>query len=149
MMSTKSNKNKGFTLAELLIVVAIIAVLVAVAIPVFTAQLEKAKVATTLANIRAGYAEAQARAMMGDYDENYNGNFTIYVDDLTIPLTDAQLDKYRTELEEQLSAVGITEVARDNLPTDTNIRTITYFGEDSTVTCCEIDPYKYYESGNP
>ena len=35
----KTNK-KGFTLAELLIVVAIIAVLVAIAIPVFTAQLE-------------------------------------------------------------------------------------------------------------
>ena len=33
----KTNK-KGFTLAELLIVVAIIAVLVAIAIPVFTTQ---------------------------------------------------------------------------------------------------------------
>ena len=36
-MKTKKNK-KGFTLAELLIVVAIIAVLVAIAIPVFTTQ---------------------------------------------------------------------------------------------------------------
>ena len=143
------DKNKGFTLAELLIVVAIIAVLVAVAIPVFTAQLNKAKIATTVANIRAGYAEAQARAMLGDYDDNYNGNFTIYIDDLTIPLTEAQLDEYREELEEQLSAVGITEVARGNLPTDTNIRTITYFGMDTKIDCCEIDPYKYYESSNP
>ena len=31
------NRKKGFTLAELLIVVAIIAVLVAVSVPVFTA----------------------------------------------------------------------------------------------------------------
>ncbi len=52
--------NKGFTLAELLIVVAIIAVLVAIAIPIFTAQLEKSKEATDLANIRAAYAEAVA-----------------------------------------------------------------------------------------
>lgn len=49
--------NKGFTLAELLIVVAIIAVLVAIAIPIFTSQLEKAREATDLANLRAAYAE--------------------------------------------------------------------------------------------
>lgn len=52
------NNKKGFTLAELLIVVAIIAVLVAIAIPVFTTQLEKAREATDAANLRAAYAEA-------------------------------------------------------------------------------------------
>ena len=56
----KKNNNKGFTLAELLIVVAIIAVLVAIAIPVFTSQLEKSRDMTSLANIRSAYAEAQA-----------------------------------------------------------------------------------------
>ena len=58
-MKKRVNK-KGFTLAELLIVVAIIAVLVAVAIPVFTAQLNKAKYATDVANARAVYAELTA-----------------------------------------------------------------------------------------
>ena len=52
--------NKGFTLAELLIVVAIIAVLVAIAIPVFTTQLEKAREATDMSNLRAAYAEVMA-----------------------------------------------------------------------------------------
>ena len=52
--------NKGFTLAELLIVVAIIAVLVAIAIPVFTTQLERSREATDLSNIRSAYAEAVA-----------------------------------------------------------------------------------------
>ena len=52
----KQNR-KGFTLAELLIVVAIIAVLVAVAIPVFTSQLEKSREATDIANVRSAYAE--------------------------------------------------------------------------------------------
>ncbi len=56
----KKNNNKGFTMAELLIVVAIIAVLVAIAIPVFGAQLEKAKIATDEANVRSWYAEQVA-----------------------------------------------------------------------------------------
>lgn len=54
-MFKKLNK-KGFTLAELLVVVAIIGVLVAVSIPIFTAQLEKAREATDLANLRAAKA---------------------------------------------------------------------------------------------
>ena len=53
----KKNNKKGFTLAELLIVVAIIAVLVAIAIPVFSAQLEKSREATDIANVRSAYAE--------------------------------------------------------------------------------------------
>ena len=55
----KKNNKKGFTLAELLIVVAIIAVLVAVAIPVFTTQLERSRDAVTVSNIRSAYAMAQ------------------------------------------------------------------------------------------
>ena len=52
--------KKGFTLAEMLIVVAIIAVLVAVSIPVFTSKLEKAREATDIANMRAAKAAAVA-----------------------------------------------------------------------------------------
>ena len=61
----KKNNKKGFTLAELLIVVAIIAVLVAVAIPVFTSQLEKSRDATSVANIRSAYAEAMTEYLTG------------------------------------------------------------------------------------
>ena len=46
-------RRRGFTLMELLIVVAIIAVLVAVSIPVFMSQLEKAREATCLDNRRS------------------------------------------------------------------------------------------------
>lgn len=48
----KKNK-KGFTLAELLIVVAIIAVLTAIAVPLFVGSLNKAKDSVKEANIRA------------------------------------------------------------------------------------------------
>ncbi len=59
----KTNNKKGFTLAELLVVVAIIAVLVAIAIPIFTSQLEKAREATDAANLRAAYAEVVTSEM--------------------------------------------------------------------------------------
>ena len=51
------NKNmkrtlKAFTIAELLVVVAIIAILVAISIPIFSTQLEKARRAVDMANAR-------------------------------------------------------------------------------------------------
>ena len=65
-MMKKMTEKKGFTLAELLIVVAIIAVLVAISIPIFTSQLEKAREATDAANIRSAYAEVMVEALTQD-----------------------------------------------------------------------------------
>ena len=59
---SRQKKNSGFTLAELLIVVAIVGILVAISIPVFTSQLHKAKVATDEANLRSYYS-----VLMADY----------------------------------------------------------------------------------
>lgn len=55
----KHKSPNGFTLAELLIVVAIIAILVAISIPVFTAQLKKSRLAVDEANIREAYSLMQ------------------------------------------------------------------------------------------
>ena len=62
-MLKKLQNKKGFTLMEMLIVVAIIAILVAIMIPTLTTQLERARETTDLANIRAGYAEAMVSAL--------------------------------------------------------------------------------------
>lgn len=70
--------KKGFTLAELLVVVAIIGILVAISIPVFTAQLTKARLATNQANMRAAKAAAVA-AYLSDGEEGevvYNYDIT-------------------------------------------------------------------------
>jgi len=66
-------KHSGFTLAELLIVVAIIGVLVAISIPIFTSQLEKSRESTDLANVRGMYAEVMAAAITEDSTAVHNG----------------------------------------------------------------------------
>lgn len=58
--------GKGFTLMEMLIVVAIIAVLTAVAIPTFSGQLEKSREAADMANVRSAYAEVLSEVMLYD-----------------------------------------------------------------------------------
>ena len=86
-MLKKLKKNKkGFTLAELLIVVAIIGVLVAISIPIFTSQLEKSRDAVTLSNIRAAYAQAQSSYLTEDststdakYEKKNDGTATVTV----------------------------------------------------------------------
>ena len=71
----------GFTLMEMLIVIAIIAVLIAIAIPVFSSQLEKTREATDLTNVRSAYAQVSAEALLG------NSEITVTVD-----LTQKQAD---------------------------------------------------------
>ena len=71
---TMKKSKKGFTLAELLIVVAIIAVLVAVVIPIFTSQLEKSRESVDAANIRSQYAEVMAEAISNGTDVNVDGS---------------------------------------------------------------------------
>ncbi len=82
VLSKKLKNRRGFTLAELLIVVAIIAVLMAIMIPVFGASKERAILARDAANLRSVYAEK----LMGKMAETPGGevSFTIKkTEDLT------------------------------------------------------------------
>lgn len=62
--------TRGFTLTELLVVVAIVGVLVAISIPIFSKQVEKARDAASVANLRSAYSQAMAYAV------HYNGTLT-------------------------------------------------------------------------
>lgn len=99
--SKKLNK-KGFTLAELLIVVAIIAVLVAVAIPIYTGALEKARYGVHKSNARSlksmGVADILASAGFDSHATTVpayqvDGSYNFATEKFTIksvtPLTDA------------------------------------------------------------
>ena len=75
-MTKKLSNKKGFTLAELLVVVAIIAVLVAVSIPIFSAQTKKANLATNQANARAAKAAAVTSVLGGSTDKSFAYDIT-------------------------------------------------------------------------
>lgn len=59
----KVNKKKGFTLAELLVVLAILAILVAVAVPLFTGAISNAQKTAVDANYRAIRAAAVTKIL--------------------------------------------------------------------------------------
>ena len=70
MGQMKKTSKKGFTVAELLIVVGIIAVLVAIAIPVFRHKAEKAKEAYDIYTMRQAASAAIDLYYMGIHDES-------------------------------------------------------------------------------
>jgi prepilin-type N-terminal cleavage/methylation domain len=92
MYQKLKGNRKGFTLAELLIVIAIIAILAAIAIPVYSTQMTKARVRVNQANIRSAQGLAVADYMLeqrsggATYSATVaNGNMTgpSYVNDST------------------------------------------------------------------
>ena len=59
----KKLNKKGFTLVEMLVVIAIIAVLVAIIVPTVTSSTKKAKAATDAANLRSALATATIKLL--------------------------------------------------------------------------------------
>lgn len=107
-LKKKLNK-KGFTLAELLIVVAIIAILVAVSIPIFTSKLNDAREATDQANGRAAKAAAVTEYLneeMGAGTYYYDAENGVLKDDKT------QIAPYGKSAE---TVDGATGTPKDNI----------------------------------
>lgn len=109
----RENK-KGFTLAELLVVVAIVGILVAISIPVFTSQLAKARKATNQANMRAAKAAAVAQYLTDSetgekyYKYELDKGIAKSIDKLTLStakaIDEADDDKRYTKIEVSVKA---------------------------------------------
>jgi len=81
--------NKGFTLAEMLIVVAIIGILIAILFPTFTSQLDKTRRAKNAANVRSKISEIQANALLDGNAASGEVDFGEGIDGYTIPGLDS------------------------------------------------------------
>lgn len=93
-LNAKLSKNGGFTLVEMLIVVAIIAILIAVSIPMFSSTLEKARHGVDAANIRNAISMGTAE-YLGSLDPK-----TEFKDPVTYAYIIKDDDNHQARLEE-------------------------------------------------
>ena len=102
----KLKSKKGFTLMEMLIVIAIIVILLAIAIPSFNNSLNKAKTAADEANVRSYYAEVMVKNMTADTDkvdlkttdvqtDMENSGYTLQAKGATVTATGTTVDEYK------------------------------------------------------
>ena len=83
----KRNNKKGFTIVELVIVIAVIAILAAVMIPTFGTIVEDANKTAAEANARSGFESSYAQDLLDGVVNGKNG-------DTTLTATDANADGY-------------------------------------------------------
>ena len=130
--------NKGFTLAELLIVVAIIAVLVAIAIPVFTTQLEKSREATDISNIRSAYAEVIAAGLVDPAATGLKATVTYK----------QQVDDWQTDKTTEIAGIALSALPEPKNGETIDIEWVPASGsDDAKVTIGGVDAKMNYGVG--
>ena len=80
LLQKKLKNKKGFTLIEMLVVVAIIAILVAISIPMVSGALEKAREAADAANLQAAKSVALVAEMTGKVENESGGEADVAAD---------------------------------------------------------------------
>jgi len=122
----KARDKKGFTLMEMLIVVAIIAILIAIAIPTFSSQLEKARVSTDQANVRSAYAVMQTCKLLST---DPNGDALPAADTTWYMQKDGSFSSTATT-----SATAYVLQAKDGVKVDTVPQFTSVKGQGITIT---------------
>ena len=111
----KKLNRKGFTLAELLVVVAILGILVAISVPLFSSRMEAAKKSTDEANVRAAKAAAAAVLMSDEKlsDDNADAG-TWYYDAVNGKLVGADEKPSKGYGQSTTAVEGAVEAPKDD-----------------------------------
>ena len=109
-----NKKKKGFTLAELLVVVAILSALVAIALPLFLKQKYEANLKADQTYVKSAKAEAVAEYLAGDEDED-TGSGIDYVFDGGLSMA------FRTNSEASNDIKGYGRSTKDPYNTQTGV----------------------------
>jgi prepilin-type N-terminal cleavage/methylation domain-containing protein len=125
----KKKNNKGFTLVELLVVIAIIGILAVVAVPALFKNIDKAKSVQVVTNVNAIKTEIMAKYADGKtYDEIADG---------TTPAADGTTPAAGTVEKEILDIVELSEIKADESydleSTDNGVNIVVSTDETSNV----------------
>lgn len=124
----RENK-KGFTLAELLVVVAIVAILVAISVPIFTTQLGKARRATNQANMRAAKVAAISQYLTDGHDGEKTYVYSIEAGTVTVATDSFKKDDYTIKTIDEAA----TDKVYDSIAVEVKAASSTSKDGDATV----------------
>lgn len=148
-------KSRGFTLIELMIVVAIIGILAAIAIPRFADMLEKAREGATKGNL--GSMKSAASIYYGDHEGIWpytlsaqtTYNFSLYMDVVPRVKVTGKFDINTSTVPSNYTGEGVTHVGMNTVPTTQStgwmydsVKGNVYV--NSTLIDSKNIPYSYY-----
>ncbi len=86
----KKFNKKGFTIVELVIVIAVIAILAAVMIPTFSGIVDKAKASAALQEVKAAYTVYLSDALVDDDASTPAAKITVAHEGVTVNITNGE-----------------------------------------------------------
>lgn len=122
----KNTKKKGFTIVELVIVIAVIGILSAILIPTFSGLVQRAQDAALQENLRNAYVEYTSVAATGDYKGQ---DEVFFVDGKVLYAYDSETGEYGEVADATASSESVTQTGY----TYTKVE-VTVSGEESSVT---------------